>query len=234
MKANHDYEDNHLDEPALSGSIGNCYPEYGPSAGVFSSRRCPNSPWCSMGQWAKRTCRRAGESSRGHRHRSRARRMGCHGCCNRLAGWNGVVTASDCPAGQPSQIGAFDFATVPCATVSAYFPGGAPTVLAFVDYFPSVCAQCGTKSISVNLAFAWAVGGAPLAGQYHLRSVLAHKFGHVLGLAHMSGGACVASSPSCAASPGRETMGGTFYPGPAETCEADVAPNDVSSANALY
>ena len=153
---------------------------------------------------------------------------------NRLAGWNGVVTASDCPAGQPSQVGAFDFATVPCATVSAYFPGGASTVLAFVDYYPSVCAQCGTKSISVNLAFAWAVGGAPLAGQYHLRSVLAHEFGHVLGLAHMSGGACVASSPSCAASPGRETMGGTFYPGPAETCEADVAPNDVSSANALY
>lgn len=152
---------------------------------------------------------------------------------NRLAGWNGVVTASDCPAGQPSQVGAFDFNTVSCATVSAYFPNGVSTVLAFVDYFPSVCATCGTKSLSVNLAFAWAVG-TPLAGQYHLRSVLAHEFGHVLGLAHMSGGACVNSSPSCAASPGRETMGGTFYPGSVETCEANVAPNDVSSANALY
>lgn len=82
---------------------------------------------------------------------------------NRLVGWNGVVTASDCPAGQPSQVGAFDFNTVSCATVSAYFPSGASTVLAFVDYFPSACATCGTKSLSVNLAFAWAVS-TPLAG----------------------------------------------------------------------
>jgi len=154
---------------------------------------------------------------------------------DRLSGWTGAVTASDCPAGQPQQIGVFDFSTAQCETLAAYYPGGAANILAFVDYFPWFCAQCGTRSISLNLAYVWAVGGDPLPGQYHLRSVLAHEFGHVLGLAHMSEGACgVTASPSCAAAPGRETMGPWTYPGPGETCTADVAPNDASSASNLY
>lgn len=154
---------------------------------------------------------------------------------NRIAGWSGTVTASDCPAGQPFQVGALDFATSNCATLIAYGANNAQFI-GYTDFSPTACAQCGTRSVMVNLAYSWAVGGAPLAGQYHLRSLLAHEFGHVLGLAHMSNGVCTgAQSQSCAQSPGRETMGATFYnTGPAETCEADVAPNDISSANALY
>lgn len=153
---------------------------------------------------------------------------------DRLAGWTGGITASDCPVGQPRQVGAFSFSSTVCAAVTgALFDFR--SALAFVDYYQAQCAQCGAGSISVNLDYAWAVGADPLPGQYHLRSVLAHEFGHMLGLAHMNAGACgQIAAPSCAISPGRETMGMHIWPGPGETCEADVAPNDANSAATLY
>lgn len=149
---------------------------------------------------------------------------------NRVGDWNGSVTGNDCPAGQPSQLGAFDFHS-PCSTLAPY--GINPDyTLAFVDYFPSFCSQCGTRSISVNLTFFWSTN--PLPGEYDIQGVLAHEFGHVLGLAHMQNGVCTdgGDSPSCSANPGRETMGFRTYEG--ETCMRDLAPNDINSANSFY
>lgn len=152
---------------------------------------------------------------------------------NRIGDWNGLVSASDCPLGLPMQIGALDFTTANCATNTAY--GVSPTgTLAYVDYFPFVCSGCGTKSMTVNLAFAWAVGTTPLPGQYDLQSVMAHEFGHMLGMGHMTNGACVATSPSCAASPSRETMGANVYPGASEICMRDVSTTDKNSVVGLY
>jgi hypothetical protein len=146
----------------------------------------------------------------------------------RLDGWTGVVSGSDCPLGQPMQIGAFDFNAVGCPTVNAY---GAQGALAFVDYFPSQCAGCGTKSISVNTANALALN--PLPGQYDIQSILAHEFGHVLGLAHMTGQFCSSAAPArCVQDPNRNTMGSVIWDG--EACERDLAYYDSLNANVAY
>jgi hypothetical protein len=149
---------------------------------------------------------------------------------NRIGNWDNTVTTNDCPAGQPSQIGAFDFSATPaCATNTAYSIGS--NVLAYVDYYATQCAQCGTLSISVNLNFAWSLN--PLPGEYDIQGVLAHEFGHVLGFAHQRNGVCTSiTAPTCAATPGRETMGSTFSP--VETCERTIEPNDEESADWLY
>lgn len=147
---------------------------------------------------------------------------------NRIGDWNGAVTASDCPFGQPSQLGAFNFRTVYCPTVIAYQAWDA---LSFVDYFPEMCAGCGTKSVSLNLAYPFAVN--PLPGQYDIQSVFAHEFGHVLGFRHMVANTCTEDiGPACAADPNRATMGRGIYSG--DTCLRDVSSYDVTNANGLY
>ncbi len=149
---------------------------------------------------------------------------------NRIGSWNNTVTTNDCPAGQPSQVGAFDFSTVTCATNTAYGID-ATKIVAYVDAFAAQCAQCGTMSISVNLNFAWSL--APLAGEYDLQSVLAHEFGHVLGFAHQYDDECTEDpSQACATDSDSETMGATFFF--AETCKRTIETSDEDSANWLY
>lgn len=149
-----------------------------------------------------------------------------------LGGWNGTVTADDCPSGQPFQIGAFGFAGSVCATNIAYNVGG--TTLAYVDAFANQCPTCGTNSIVVNLNFTWSIDNTPAAGEYDLQSVLAHEFGHVLGFSHQRFGVCTdLGSPSCANSNNTiETLGANIFPG--ETCQRDITQDDSDSANDLY
>lgn len=150
---------------------------------------------------------------------------------NRIGDWSGVVTGADCPAGQPLQVGAIGFANSTCPTITGYFGNNSANILAFVDYYAMFCTQCGTRSVTLNLNFAWSLNPAP--GQYDIQSVLAHEFGHVLGLAHEDAGVCnTSSSLSCASSPGRETMGAQTSSG--ETCMRDVSANDIASANSFY
>lgn len=156
---------------------------------------------------------------------------------HRIGDWSGVVTGSDCPWGQPSQIGGFNFTSTSCVTNQAYGFEGSTTILAYVDYFPSQCLGCGTKSITVNTYHVFSVGpGPPLTGQYDLQSVMTHEFGHVLGLAHMHAGSCGATSnPSCGASGSMEAMSPLFYnTGPSETCQRTPTASDVGSANGAY
>lgn len=138
---------------------------------------------------------------------------------NHIGNWNGTITASDCPASpQPRQIGAYDFSNTTCS-ISVL-----PNTLAYV-------LNGGTRSMAVNLNYVWSLN--PLAGQYDIESVVAHEFGHMLGIDHQSGGSCTnAVSPLCANSPNTETMGANIHPG--ETCQRDLEAEDNQSANFLY
>lgn len=150
-------------------------------------------------------------------------------------GAHGATSASDCPMGLGLQVGAYSFSGTPCGTATAYGFNTFPSVLAFVDYFPSVCVGCGTQSMSVNLDWVWSVNGSPLPGEYELADIMTHEFGHMLGLAHMAAGVCGGTSTnSCAATPGRETMQPQFWDGPGETCNSTLETNDINSANAFY
>ena len=121
--------------------------------------------------------------------------------------------------------------------------------LAFSDYDYTVCSGCGTKSITINLAVAWSTDGATLIGHRDLQSVMAHEFGHVLGMGHNDSsfnGACGdAPSPTCFANIGRSTMDNFIYPrtiadpgnqipNKYETCGRDLGTYDIAHANQLY
>jgi hypothetical protein len=168
---------------------------------------------------------------------------------NRIGDWSGVTTNSDCPFGQPFQVGAMAFKDSTCITLLAYGVTGSTNIpLAFVDYFSDACVGCGSRSLTVNLNFAWSV--TPIAGQYDLQGVLAHEFGHVLGLAHMEvdGTFCNffpanTRGPSCAENPGHETMARNSYAAYTnygaftsndETCQRSLSQWDINSANAFY
>src|SRR5713101_1155618 len=160
------------------------------------------------------------------------------GAVNRIGDWSGIVTGSDCPVGQPLQIGAFDFFSVSCPVVDASLNG--QTALAITDVvatdFP--CPQCGTLSISVNLAYAVHVNLPhfslnPNPGQIDLQSVLTHEFGHLLGLRHMKGVTCTTDQGLCCAQdPNKNTMQSDTCRG--DTCQRDLSQIDIANANTLY
>ena len=137
---------------------------------------------------------------------------------NRIGDWNGMVSGSDCPSGQPMQIGAFDFLNTNCPTTN-----GVPLVLAYTDVF-------GTKSISFNLHYVFSTNPQP--GQYDIQAVLAHEFGHMLGLWHMTGATCGNVAQNCASDPNLNTMSAFISNG--ETCQRDLAYYDILNANSAY
>ena len=151
----------------------------------------------------------------------------------RIGGYGGQ-TNSDCPLGQPGpQIGAYNFYTQYCGTAAAYgYDNPGANALAFTDYYPWQCVGCGTKSISVNTAVAWAT--TPAAGQYDIQSVMAHEFGHMLGFSHIWSIYCIDGGYSCAVDPGRNTMQSYTAPGVGETCGRSLTGNDITNANNLY
>jgi reprolysin-like metallo-peptidase family M12B len=154
---------------------------------------------------------------------------------DRIGGYGGQ-TNSDCPLGQSApQIGAYNFYAQPyCGTAVAYgFHNPSSGALAFTDYYPGQCAGCGTKSISINTAVAWAI--IPADGQYDVQSVVAHEFGHMLGFSHIYGNQCSEfSGYSCAVDPDRNTMQRYTAPGFGETCGRDLTGIDIANANYLY
>lgn len=153
---------------------------------------------------------------------------------NRIGNWNGIVTNSDCPMGQPSLIGAFSFDGSTCATNIAYGYNTSNSVLAYVDYFTDSCVGCGTKSLIINTDYSFSLDSTPSPQEIDLQGTLAHEFGHVLGLSHQYDGECSEETelPTCAANNNRETMGASIKFG--ETCLRDIESNDSESANALY
>ncbi len=138
---------------------------------------------------------------------------------NRIGDWDGNVTASDCPAGQPRQFGAYEFSDTAACSISVPANISAYTITG------------GTRSIAINLNRVWSLN--PQAGQFDIESVVVHEFGHMLGMAHQSGDECTnALSPTCATSPNIETMGSLTHTG--ETCQRSLEAGDRESANFLY
>ncbi len=97
------------------------------------------------------------------------------------------------------------------------------------------------KSVLVNLNFALTLG-PPQDGQYDFQSILAHEFGHVLGLAHSLDGTCYNNSdPSswlvnpCAndGSGSRDTMAAVLA-GVGQICQRNLSTYDQNSANEFY
>lgn len=152
---------------------------------------------------------------------------------DRIGDWDGQTPGSDCPYGRPLQVGAFDFNRTDCTTINAYRNAGylPPNALAIVDYYPFICAGCGTKSVTLNLAVAWSLSPGPT--DFDVQSVLTHEFGHMLGLAHMNGFGCNDSlAPDCTLYSARNTMTANTPGG--DTCERTLSGIDVSNANSLY
>lgn len=79
---------------------------------------------------------------------------------NRIGNGTTIRTASDCPVGQPLQIGAFDFMNTNCAPAN-----GRPLAVAYTDSI-AFCAGCGTKSISLNTHYMFSTN--PQSGQYDI------------------------------------------------------------------
>lgn len=181
----------------------------------------------------------------------------------RLTGWNGSFTDSDCPNGRPFQVGMLNFSILSdggsCLTVIAngLFSSSEDSIyipLAFVDYDSSVCAGCGTKSLTINLAVAWSTAAAPPDGHRDLQSVMAHEFGHVLGMGHhmtLNNASCgnyffnaafgVEVSPTCAATINpatglsiKSTMENINYTGSTENCGRTLEAFDKMRANQIY
>ena len=118
---------------------------------------------------------------------------------HRQFGWDGqfAPTTSDCPSGRPSgkpfQIGALNFSTTTdCPSLNALKTSGQfleDRILAYSDYYTSAnCSypQCGTKSVTINLARSFTTSQTPLPGVVDLQSVLVHEMGHSFGLTHMN------------------------------------------------
>lgn len=141
-----------------------------------------------------------------------------------IGGYSGYVTGNDCPTYSGIiQIGALYYDTTTCPLITQLTPYDRLYALAYTD--------SATRSITVNLNYSWSLNPGPY--DFDLQSVLAHEFGHVLGLAHQDNGQCVdTTSLSCSTSPRIETMS-KFTP-QGSTCRRVVVANDINSMNAVY
>lgn len=151
----------------------------------------------------------------------------------RLAGPSVWVTTSDCPTGQPFQLGIYSFSSSSCPALTKH--NVSPNTLAFVDYHIdplNTSLGVASRSVSINLDLAWSDN--PNTSQYDLQGLMTHEFGHVLGLAHAENGWCGVSfqQPTCSSMPPRETMHHLTHMG--ETCSRTLETHDVYNANHLY